>query len=129
MRSTVVLFLYLLDPTSLLAPGGGVQCMLVNERGAEQRMAPLLERRGIVVVKLLDQVCALMYLLNLLHTSCSHFIFIYILILERHYQQVASGRDDRQMVFLPPGTSVAGLAPGKNTAALGVGSISHILWI
>jgi len=42
--------------TSLLKPGGGVQCILVNERGAEQRMAPLLERRGIVVVKLLDQV-------------------------------------------------------------------------
>jgi hypothetical protein len=39
-----------------LAPGGGVRCVLVNERGAEQRMAPLLERRGVVVIKLLDQV-------------------------------------------------------------------------
>jgi len=58
--------------TELLQPGGGARCILVNERGAEQRMVSLLERRGIVVVKLLDQV--------------------------------AQGRDDRQMVFLPPGS-------------------------
>jgi hypothetical protein len=39
----------------LLGPGGGVRCILANERGAEQRMVGLLERRGIVVKRLLDQ--------------------------------------------------------------------------
>ena len=40
----------------------GARCILVNERGAEQRMVSLLERRGIVVVKLLDQVRWLLHI-------------------------------------------------------------------
>ena len=39
----------------LLRPGGGVRAILVNERGAEQRIVGLLERRGVGVVRLLDQ--------------------------------------------------------------------------
>jgi hypothetical protein len=50
--------LHVLFLCRLLAPGGGVSAVLVNERGAEQRMAPLLAKRGVVVVKLLDQVIA-----------------------------------------------------------------------
>ena len=49
-----------------------VAAIVANERGAEQGIAPLLERRGVVVVKLLDQT--------------------------------AAGRDDRQLIFLPPGS-------------------------
>ena len=32
-----------------------VQCILVNERGAEQKMVEMLQRRGVVVVRLMDQ--------------------------------------------------------------------------
>jgi hypothetical protein len=47
--------------------------IIANERNAEQRLIPMLERQGVVVVRLLDQV--------------------------------AAGRDDRQLIFLPPGSS------------------------
>ena len=44
--------------TSLLSPGGGVRAIIANERGAEQGIAPMMERRGVVVAKLLDQAAA-----------------------------------------------------------------------
>ena len=36
----------------------GVQAVLLNERGAEQKMVEMVERRGVVVAKLLDQTSA-----------------------------------------------------------------------
>lgn len=48
----------------------------MNERGAEQRLVPMLEARGVVVCRLLDQS--------------------------------PSGRDDRQMAFLPPRSKALG---------------------
>ena len=56
--------------TSLLSPGGGVRAIIANERGAEQGICAMLERRGVSVVYLLDQV--------------------------------AAGKDHRQLLFLPP---------------------------
>jgi len=40
------------------------------------------------------------------------FRFPFAVCVSPLYAKVASGRDDRQLVFLPPGTSVAGLTPG-----------------
>ena len=48
-----------------------MHAILVNERGAEQKMVEMLQRRGVVVVRLMDQ---------------------------------SGGRDDRQLILLPPGT-------------------------
>ena len=59
----------------LLGPRGGVAAIIANERGAEQGICPKLEKRGVVVLKLLDQT--------------------------------AAGKDDRQLVFLPPGSPTA----------------------
>jgi len=56
----------------LLRPGARVRAVVANERGAVQNIVGMLERRGLVVVKLLDQLNA--------------------------------GRDDRQLIFLPPGS-------------------------
>ena len=42
--------------TALLT--SGVQAILLNERGAEQKMVEMVERRGVVVAKLLDQTSA-----------------------------------------------------------------------
>lgn len=53
---------------------GRCRCIMLNERGAEQRMCDMVERRGVVVVRLL--------------------------------LQGGSGRDDRQLLFLPPGTEL-----------------------
>jgi len=55
-----------------LFESGRVKAIVVNERGAVQAIVGMLERRGVVVVHLLDQA--------------------------------AAGRDDRQLVFLPPGS-------------------------
>uniref|UniRef100_A0A7S3NIF2 Uncharacterized protein n=1 Tax=Aureoumbra lagunensis TaxID=44058 RepID=A0A7S3NIF2_9STRA len=52
---------------------GRVHAIIANERGAVQGMVAMLQHRGIVVAKLLDQQNA--------------------------------GRDDRQLLFLPPGAS------------------------
>jgi len=68
-------FATLLDPVR-----GGVKAILLNERGGEQRMVELVERRGVVVVKLLTQ-------------------------------KSAAGRDDRQLLFLPPGTASPPFSP------------------
>lgn len=35
----------------------GIHAILVNERGGEQRIVKMLERRGVVVVRLMDQSC------------------------------------------------------------------------
>ena len=67
-------FLRLLSPPAPHLPPR-VRAILVNERGAEQRIVEKLQRRGVVVVRLLDQR--------------------------------PQGRDDRQMVFLPPGSKLA----------------------
>ena len=50
-----------------------VHAILFNERGAEQKMVEMVQRRGIVVVRLMSQ---------------------------------EAGRDDRQLIFLPPGSAV-----------------------
>ena len=68
-------FATLLDPAK-----GGVKAVLLNERGGEQKMIELVEKRGVVVVKLLSQ-------------------------------ESAAGRDDRQLIFLPPGTTPPALSP------------------
>eukprot|EP00908_Phaeocystis_cordata_P023585 Transcript_6046.p1 GENE.Transcript_6046~~Transcript_6046.p1 ORF type:complete len:517 (-),score=162.86 Transcript_6046:113-1663(-) len=73
-------FATLLDPAK-----GGVKAVLLNERGGEQKMIELVEKRGVVVVKLLSQ-------------------------------ESAAGRDDRQLIFLPPGTTPPALsAAGPST--------------
>ena len=44
-------------PTPLLPQKGGrVHAILLNERGAEQKIIEMVERRGIVVVRLMSQV-------------------------------------------------------------------------
>ena len=35
-----------------------MQAILLNERGAEQKMVEMVERRGVLVAKLLDQTSA-----------------------------------------------------------------------
>lgn len=37
----------------------GVHAILVNERGTEQKLIPMLERREVVVVRLMDQTCGI----------------------------------------------------------------------
>ena len=73
-EETAEYFLRLLSPPAPHLPPR-VRAILVNERGAEQRIVEKLQRRGVVVVRLLDQR--------------------------------PQGRDDRQMVFLPPGSKLA----------------------
>lgn len=64
-EETADLFARLLD--------GPVAAIVANERGAEQGICPKLTRRGVVVIKLLDNDVV--------------------------------GRDDRQLIFLPPGSA------------------------
>ena len=59
------------DVLTALLTVHGVHCILINERGAEQKMVEMVERRGVVVTRLMDQ---------------------------------SGGRDDRQLLLLPPGT-------------------------
>ena len=58
------------DVLAALLTQHGVKAIMINERGAEQRMVEMLQRRNIVVVRLMDQ---------------------------------SGGRDDRQLLVLPPG--------------------------
>jgi len=44
------------DVLSALLTTHGVHAILINERGAEQKMVEMLERRDVVVVRLMDQV-------------------------------------------------------------------------
>ena len=44
------------DVLSALLTTHKVHAILINERGAEQKMVEMLQRRGIVVVRLMDQV-------------------------------------------------------------------------
>uniref|UniRef100_A0A7S4FAZ1 Uncharacterized protein n=1 Tax=Chrysotila carterae TaxID=13221 RepID=A0A7S4FAZ1_CHRCT len=62
--------------TQLLA--GGVRAILINERGADQRIVGMVQRRGVVVLRLMRQ---------------------------------EAGRDDRQLVFLPPGSDLLDSLP------------------
>ena len=66
------------DVLAALVTTQGVDAILMNERGAEQKIVDMLTQRGVVVVRLLNQ---------------------------------AAGRDDRQLLVLPPGTVLPGTAP------------------
>ena len=60
-----------------------MHAILINERGAEQKMVEMLERRHVVVVRLMDNQ--------------------------------SGGRDDRQLLLLPPGSAVP--APTRRAGA------------
>ena len=63
---------------------------MINERGAEQKIVEMVQRRGVVVVRLMDQ---------------------------------SGGRDDRQLLLLPPGAhaeaTAAEATAAEATAAAG----------